>query len=285
MVKAIKKISKSSENIEKNAKINNIKKNKFSIFSYIFIILGLLSIFSFYSFFIIKKNKINTSKQEVIERYDDSILKTEMEILMNKIKVLEDEIENNVNEINVLRVRIEDHDLEIGKNSIDPQRIELIKLALEIEKYIQNGQNYDNILKSFKILMKDNGQLNYQIDILYKYKNDILSKEMINDIFNTEMKVFIEKNNILNNTDKNLAKFISKFVIVRKIDNAEKNSASDFLNYLEKNIKTENYIEAFNIIQENEKYAQYFSKTNEYIKINILVNNAIEDAIKYLVND
>lgn len=280
MINKIEEAKRDTQNVSASS---NKGKNRNGLFLYFFILI-LITILV-YIFFINNNNKNTIQKQKVVEQYNDSVLRAEIQDLNNKIKILEDETVNNTNDINVVRVRVEEHDLEIGKNQIDPQRIELIKLALDVQKYIQNGENYENILNSMKILMKGNNRLKTDFDILFKYRNSVVTRQNIENVFHEEMKKFIADNNLLSKKNTDFARFMSRFVIVRKTDNTEKNSANDFLNFVEKNIKMQDYVDILNIVEKNKKYAEYFPETIKYITIDILVNNSIQNVIGYLVNN
>ncbi len=286
MVAKTKK-DKQIENIKKDTEIKNIKQSatKINIFLYFGLIILIIFFAIFYLIFQIDSVGIFKKEQpQTVEKIIDNNLRLELNALKNKVQLLEEQTANNINETDVLKRRIEDNELEISQRQIDTQRIELIKLALNIQQSIELGENYINILRTFKILMAHNNNLEYELNILFKYQNTFVSKQIIENHFNEEMDKFVKENNILNDDDNNFSSFMSKFVVIRKINNAKENSADNFINQLEENIKMSNYEKALNIIESNKEYSKYFSRTSSNIKINILINNTIQDIINYLIN-
>lgn len=286
MVAKTKK-DKQIENIKKDTEIKNIKQSatKINIFLYFGLIILIIFFAIFYLIFQIDSVGIFKKEQpQTVEKIIDNNLRLELNALKNKVQILEEQTANNINETDVLKRRIEDNELEISQRQIDTQRIELIKLALNIQQSIELGENYINILRTFKILMVHNNNLEYELNILFKYQNTFVSKQIIENHFNEEMDKFVKENNILNDDDNNFSSFMSKFVVIRKINNAKENSADNFINQLEENIKMSNYEKALNIIESNKEYSKYFSRTSSNIKINILINNTIQDIINYLIN-
>ncbi|MDD2840435.1 MAG: hypothetical protein PHY80_04950 [Rickettsiales bacterium] len=285
MVNKINK-KKQTNNIKEDIKVKNIKKPSvvFNILLYFILVIGIVFFIVLYLNFHVGNIETFNEKPQIIERIDDNGLRSELNTLKTKNQILEERIINNINETDILRSRVENYELKIGKIQIDTQRIDLIRLALNIQRCVELGENYNNILNSFKTLMVSNNDLESELTILSKYQNAFFSKQIIEDRFYEEMEEFVKQNNLLNNKGE-FSNFMSKFVIVRKIKNTEENTADDFINQLEQSMKMGNYVEVFNIIKNSEEYTKYFSNTIRDIKINILINNAIQDIINYLVNN
>ena len=257
---------------------------KFNIFLYFILIIVIISFVILYLDFHISNVQIPEERPQIITRVDDNDFRTELSALKHKVQILEGQIINAENQTNMLKSRIENYEFEIGKIQINTQRIDLIRLALNIQKYIELGQNYTNILNSFKTLMGENNNLESEISILSKYQNSFVSQQILENDFNEEMNEFVKQNNLLNNKGE-FSNFMSKFVVVRKVKAAEENSSDNFVNQLEQNIKMQNHMEALRIAESNEEYSKYFSKTIKNIKVNILINNATQNIIDYLVNN
>lgn len=286
---AIKNKKKEQKKQREESKIEVKKACKsnvgFNIFLYFILVVVIISFVVLYlNFHISNVGEVAEERSQVIARTDNNNLRSELNNLKNKIQILEERVINAQNEANILKSRVENYELEIGKIQINTQRIDLIRLVLNIQKYVELGQNYTNILNSFKNLMGENNDLESELDILLKYQNSFVSKQILENDFNEEMNEFVKQNNLLNNKSE-FSNFMSKFVVVRKVKDADENSADDFINQLEQNIKMQNYIEALRIVESNEEYSKYFSGTIGNIKVNILVNNVIQDIIDYLVNN
>lgn len=269
---------------ENKVEIKKVCKSnfKFNIFLYFVLAVAIISFVVLYLDFHISNTEVAGGRSQIIA--DNNDYRMELNALKSKIQILEEQVVNAENETDILKSRVENYELEIGKIQIDAQRIDLIRLALNIQKYVELGQNYTNILNSFKNLMGENNDLGSELGILLKYQNSFVSRQILENDFNEEMKEFVKQNNLINNKSE-FSNFVSKFVVVRKIKDAEENSADDLINQLEQNIKMHNYVEALRIVEINEEYSKYFSKTIGNIKVNILINNAIQDIIIYLVNN
>lgn len=228
-------------------------------------------------------NKIqnNNVKNNINHQDDDKI--TEINNLKNEIDDLEKKLSYNNEYIKSLEDKIAELEdtVEIQKNQLNAKNIDKIRILVNIQKNIQRGKNYSNLLNQLEKISYNNNILVNQenIEILKKYQNNYPSKMKIDRDFEKEKKIFLDKNNILKNSQDNFAKFLSNFVIVRKIDNADVESSDNFLLELENNIKNNNYLEVFNLLNTNTEYSKYFIKTLQNVKEYILLNNIIDDMI------
>jgi hypothetical protein len=279
-----KKVVKSDEIID-TSKCNKSGSMKLWLIFMLYLILVLIIVCFILFYSLLKMRNSNGFIDKNAQKYDNSGLKTEMNILTNDVQTLKDENSKNSNDINTMMAKIENFDLKIKKSEISIQRIELIKLALKIQTNIELDQNYSNVLNSLKTLMINNNDLESQIAILTKYQNNFVSKHIINADFNEEKMKFITKYNMLNDNTNDVRSFVSKFIIIRKVESAPESSPDDFINHLEQNMEDMNYVNAIATIENNQKYREYFSKTVDNIKVNIIINSAIQDIINYLTNN
>lgn len=294
------------DNKEKEKKDNNKDKNKqlkekikkvISYFSDKKIILALiiliLILVSIFAYIYINKNAESLSNAKINE--DTMVLSKDnasndslkIKYLEDNIYDLEQKLSYNDEYIRNLENKIEElsNIIEIQKKHLNAQNINKVKLLIDIQKSIQNDKNYSSILAELENLDKNN-DMQEDLSILQQYKNDYPTKEYIYNVFNKELINFLNQNNILKNSQNSFAKFLSNFVVIRKINNTDKNSQDEFILQLETSIKKEKYVDALNLLKDNSEYQKYFSITFKYLSEYILLNDAIDKMINnFIINE
>lgn len=285
--------------LEKNKKINSQKTTKAAHNNATFAVLSIVVLLIVAAFFFFKndiaklipnfslQNKNNVEHTE--ESYIDFQAEREFNIknfqkISGNLKTLEKEIEHNSEYIKSLQSKIDELEEKIREININPQRIELVRTAINIQNDIRDNKNYSAQLETLKILSKDDVELNKNIEILVQNQNNIPTTSMIKKTFDEELKVFLKDNNVLRKNDGNFSKFLSNFITIRRLDNVEENSTDFFIVSLEKSIHEQNYIVAINILNDNPELQKYFAKTFNNIKTRLLVCEATKEIINYLIN-
>lgn len=290
------KAKKEDKNLNKNVKQKtNFKKYLINIFV-IVVMIAILSGLALLTFFkeketssIFEDNIDNIEKQEeVLEENlntDKEFYTKTIQKLTENITILEKQIDFNNEYIKNLQSKVVELESRLNNISIEPQRTELIKLAVNTQLKILNELSYSQELSSLKSLAGGNKELLEKIDILELYKNTYPTKKEIKQSFDKEFENFSKEHNILNNNGSNISKFLSNFVVIKKVKNVENNTADSFMLKLKNAMETENYKLSLQILENNSEYAKSFSKTMENVKINVSINNAIEEIINYLINN
>lgn len=293
-------------NKEKEKKDNNKDKNKqlkekIKKFSSYFsdkkiitiLIILILILVGIFTYIYINKNAESLSNAKINE---DTMVLNANDVSNNssKIKYLEDNIYDleqklsyNDEYIRNLENKIEElsNVIEIQKKHLNAQNINKVKLLIDIQKSIQNDKNYSAILAELEKL-DTNKDMQEDLLILQQYKNNYPTKEYIYNVFNKELINFLNQNNILKNSQNSFAKFLSNFVVIRKINNTDKNSQDEFILQLETNIKKEKYVDALNLLKDNSEYQKYFSITFKYLSEYILLNDTIDKMINnFIINE
>lgn len=215
-------------------------------------------------------------KLSVVFQDIDNINKT-ANIYNNKIVSLEEKNKILEEKIEILQNKIQDL-------SINPQKIQLISIALNVKNKINLGESYGEDIAMLKKLSLNNGFLLSKVEILEKNTNMILSEKTINDDFISELNNFIGNNNILKNADNRFLKFFANFVTVRKVKNLEYGSADYFAVNMEKFMLTKNYKDALRLIEDNSEYEKYFKQTIFDLRGIVLLNSTSVDIVNYLIN-
>lgn len=294
------------DNKEKEKKVNEKDKNKvikeklkkvISYFSNKKIILALIILIlilaSIFAYIYITKNKQSLSKTKinkntiVLNANDVSNNSSKIKYLEDNIYDLEQKLSYNDEYIRNLENKIEElsNIIEIQKKHLNAQNINKVKLLIDIQKSIQNDKNYSAILAELEKL-DTNKDIQEDLLILQQYKNDYPTKEYIYNVFNKELINFLNQNNILKNSQNSFAKFLSNFVVIRKINNTDKNSQDEFILQLETSIKKEKYVDALNLLKDNSEYQKYFSITFKYLSEYILLNDTIDKMINnFIINE
>lgn len=275
---------------EKIKKFSSYFSNKKIILALIILILILVGIFTY---IYINKNaeslsnaKINKNTT-VLNANDVSNNSSKIKYLEDNIYDLEQKLSYNDEYIRNLENKIEElsNVIEIQKKHLNAQNINKVKLLIDIQKSIQDDENYSSILGELEKL-DINKDMQEDLLILQQYKNDYPTKEYIYNVFNKELINFLNQNNILKNSQNSFAKFLSNFVVIRKINNTDKNSQDEFILQLETNIKKEKYVDALNLLKDNSEYQKYFSITFKYLSEYILLNDTIDKMINnFIINE
>ncbi len=278
----------SSQNKNKTGK----KSRVFAKYFYMFLILLIAAA----ALFLFKDNikvriqkylpKSKAAEETLYTKLKDDIdfHKNTIQNLSKQVAMLEKEYRYNTDTINYLQSKIDELQDNLEKMNINPQRIELIRTALNIQNEINNNISYSNNLTVLKSLSKGDNFLLQKIAVLEQYQNTSISRQLIEKDFKTEFNSFIKENNILKKKDNGFLNFLSNFITVRKTNNVEDNSYDEFLLQLETAINTKNYSLA-SMILENSIYSDDFSTTASNIKTVALLNSTIEEIINYLVNN
>ena len=275
---------------EKLKKVISYFSNKKIVLALIVLILILVSIFAY---IYINKNKQSSLKENInknttiLNTNDVSNDSLKIKYLEDNIYDLEQKLSYNDEYIRNLENKIEElsNIIEIQKKHLNSQNINKVKLLIDIQKSIQNDKNYSSILAELENLDKNN-DMQEDLSILQQYKNDYPTKEYIYNVFNKELINFLNQNNILKNSQNSFAKFLSNFVVIRKINNTDKNSQDEFILQLETSIKKEKYVDALNLLKDNSEYQKYFSITFKYLSEYILLNDTIDKMINnFTINE
>lgn len=293
-------------NKEKEKKDNNKDKNKqlkekIKKFSSYFsdkkiitiLIILILILVGIFTYIYINKNAESLSNAKINE--DTMVLSKDntsndslkIKYLEDNIYDLEQKLSYNDEYIRNLENKIEElsNIIEIQKKHLNAQNINKVKLLIDIQKSIQNDKNYSSILAELEKL-DTNKDMQEDLLILQQYKNNYPTKEYIYNVFNKELINFLNQNNILKNSQNSFAKFLSNFVVIRKINNTDKNSQDEFMLQLETNIKKEKYVDALNLLKDNSEYQKYFSITFKYLSEYILLNDTIDKMINnFIINE
>lgn len=287
-----KQNNKKDNVINKEKKQNNIFLNKISMITFIFLLFFIITFVVLFKHDFIKiKNESNLLKKNTNVQVINSEQKNEQDEYLKNIQKLSSSINVIKNEINTLnndlayiQSKIDILESSFEQIDISPQRVELIKLVLNIQNAINNNLNYSQDLTILTSLSKNDQFLLDKIIILKRYQNDAFNKKLIQNTFSSEFKIFLEQNNILNKNQNKILNFLSKFIIIRKIKNIENNAIDDFALKIESAINSGNYNAAFDILK-NSDYLKYFKKTEKNIEVIVLLNNTIVEMINYLVNN
>ena len=282
---------------------NKIKK-KFSFLDWILIILVII-IFCLVGYYVytfiaddIKEHSLFTNYTNVNDKLENNIStnidnnKINLEELINKNA---NKIEELIGEINVLtndlvslrgtvkdlHIQLIEAEKAIQEINISPYSRDLIRVALNIQKEIDEGQNFSNNLTILKSLAKQEKNITDKLIILEAHKNKVVGDNMILNTFHEEMKNFIENYNIIK--DNKFLKIFSSFITVRKTNNPI-DKANIYANELEMAINTSNYNEALEILEKNNEYNKYFTNTMNNLNIKVSLNNSINYIINYFVN-
>ena len=298
----MKKEKENSNNSEKNNNKNNKEKN-ISFFTYnakialiaTVIIVLIIIIFKLYAYNEksiknTKNNNLNTVKIQTNNKKTN----TNAKIIDNssKIKELQDDIDDlekklsyNDEYIKTLEDKIVELEniIEIQKNHLDSSNINKVQILLDIQKDIQNGKSYSYNLSKLETIDTD-GAMKDNIAILKQYEDNYVNKKIINDDFNQESKIFLNENNILKNSNSTFAKFLSNFVVVRKINKTNENSADNFLLKLEDYLQKDEYLNVINLLENNNEYNKYFNNTLNNLKEYTLLDSTVEKMINNFTN-
>ena len=279
---------------------NKIKK-KFSFLDWILIILVIIIFclvgYYVYTFFAddIKEHSLFTNYTNVNDKLENNIStnidnnKINLEELINKNA---NKIEELIGEINVLtndlvslrgtvkdlHIQLIEAEKAIQEINISPYSRDLIRVALNIQKEIDEGQNFSNNLTILKSLAKQEKNITDKLIILEAHKNKVVGDNIILNTFHEEMKNFIENYNIIK--DNKFLKIFSSFITVRKTNNPI-DKANIYANELEMAINTSNYNEALEILEKNNEYNKYFTNTMNNLNIKVSLNNSINYIINY----
>ncbi len=287
------KVQAKEQNMEAKQppKLKKDSDNIFKILTAIVILIAAMLLFFkkeiVLGFFKAKNTKQENRQEEIYEnlKADKEFYNRTFQKLSENIKVLEREIEFNSEYIKTLQSKLTQLESQLSDINISPQRTELIKIAINIQSKISNGLAYSEELSSLKLLAKDNTVLLNKINVLELYKNAYPTEKIIMQNFKAEFTIFNKEHNILKNNDNKASKFLSNFIIIRKIENVDDSTSDAFMIKLENSIKTRNYRLSLEILESNPEYAVFFPKTMEDIKTNVLLNDTIEEIINYLINN
>lgn len=287
------KVQAKEQNMEAKQppKLKKDSDNIFKILTAIVILIAAMLLFFkkeiVLGFFKAKNTKQENRQEEIYEdlKADKEFYNRTFQKLSENIKVLEREIEFNSEYIKTLQSKLTQLESQLSDINIAPQRTELIKIAINIQSKISNGLAYSEELSSLKLLAKDNTVLLNKINVLELYKNAYPTEKIIMQNFKAEFTIFNKEHNILKNNDNKASKFLSNFIVIRKIENVDDSTSDAFMIKLENSIKTRNYRLSLEILESNPEYAVFFPKTMGNIKTNVLLNDTIEEIINYLINN
>lgn len=293
VIKNVELTEKDSDNKTQNENIEpkKISNNNFIIPIAIVILIMALLLFlkkeKVLNIFKAKAVKEIDKQEEIYEnlRIDKEFYTKTFQKLSENIKVLEREVEFNGEYIKTLQAKVAQLEAELSDINIAPQRTELIKIAINIQSKISKGLSYSEELSTLRLLAKDNSILLEKINMLDVYKNKYPTEKIILQNFKTELEIFIKEHNILKNNNNRVSKFLSNFIVVRKIENVEDNTSDAFIIKLKNAIETRNYGLSLEMLKINPEYKAFFPKTTEYINTIVLLNNTIEEIINYLINN
>lgn len=294
------------DNKEKEKKVNEKDKNKVikeklkKVISYfsnkkivLVLIVLILILVSIFAYIYINKNKQSSLKTKinknttVLNANDVSNNSSKIKYLEYNIYDLEQKLSYNDEYIKNLENKIDElsNIIEIQKKHLNSQNINKVKLLIDIQKSIQDSKNYSSILSELEKLDKNN-DMQEDLLILQQNKNNYPTKEYISNVFNKELKNFLTQTNALKNSKSSFAKFLSNFVIIRKINNTDKDSPDEFALQLETYIQKEKYSDALELLENNNKYQVFFSVTLRYLQKYVLLNNTIDKMINnFTVNE
>lgn len=303
----LKKEKENSNNSEKNNIKNNKEKN-INIFNYnakialiaTVIIVLIIIIFKLYAYNEksiknTKNNNVNTVKIRTNSKKtntnaklsDGSVIDDSSKIkeLQDDINDLEKKLSYNDEYIKTLEDKIVELEniIEIQKNHLDSSNINKVQILLDIQKDIQSGKSYSYNLSKLETLDMDSA-VKDDINILKQYEDNYVNKKIINDDFNQESKIFLNENNILKNSNSTFAKFLSNFVVVRKINKTNENSADNFLLKLEDYLQKDEYLNVINLLENNSEYNKYFNNTLNNLKEYTLLDSTVEKMINNFTN-
>lgn len=298
----LKKEKENSNNSEKNNNKNNKEKN-ISFFTYnakialiaTVIIVLIIIIFKLYAYNEksiknTKNNNVNTVKIQTNNKKTNTNAKiidnsSKIKELQDNIDDLEKKISYNDEYIKTLEDKIVELEniIEIQKNHLDSSNINKVQILLDIQKDIQNGKSYSYNLSKLETIDTD-GAMKDNITILKQYEDNYVNKKIINDDFNQESKIFLNENNILKNSNSTFAKFLSNFVVVRKINKTNENSADNFLLKLEDYLQKDEYLNVINLLENNNEYNKYFNNTLNNLKEYTLLDSTVEKMINNFTN-
>ncbi len=298
----LKKEKENSNNSEKNNNKNNKEKN-ISFFTYnakialiaTVIIVLIIIIFKLYAYNEksiknTKNNNVNTVKIQTNNKKTNTNAKiidnsSKIKDLQENINDLEKKLSYNDEYIKTLEDKIVELEniIEIQKNHLDSSNINKIQILLDIQKDIQNGKSYSYNLSKLETIDTD-GTMKDNIAILKQYEDNYVNKKIINDDFNQESKIFLNENNILKNSNSTFAKFLSNFVVVRKINKTNENSADNFLLKLEDYLQKDEYLNVINLLENNSEYNKYFNNTLNNLKEYTLLDSTVEKMINNFTN-
>lgn len=298
----LKKEKENSNNSEKNNNKNNKEKN-ISFFTYnakialiaTVIIVLIIIIFKLYAYNEksiknTKNNNVNTVKIQTNNKKTNTNAKiidnsSKIKELQDDINDLEKKLSYNDEYIKTLEDKIVELEniIEIQKNHLDSSNINKVQILLDIQKDIQNGKSYSYNLSKLETIDTD-GAMKDNIAILKQYEDNYVNKKIINDDFNQESKIFLNENNILKNSNSTFAKFLSNFVVVRKINKTNENSADNFLLKLEDYLQKDEYLNVINLLENNNEYNKYFNNTLNNLKEYTLLDSTVEKMINNFTN-
>jgi len=285
------------KNIDEIKKLKNLNKNtkiqKFLSFLTIILIVLLITL----AFFLIRKYKFNfsknnnlliTSRKELANEEKNYELQKYVDETENNLATIQSNVNNNVDTIVSLQKRIEDLESKFANLTNEQEKINLIKVSLNLQSDIKDNKNYSENLLILKNLIENSEKykiLSEKISYLDIYKDQNISNNLILSDFNSEMFNFIKKNNILKQNTNNITNFFSNFIIIRKVKNTELNTSDDFILKLENNINNGNYSKSLEIIKDNQQYLNYFQKTQNNLEIINNLNNYANDIINFIINN
>ena len=298
----LKKEKENSNNSEKNNNKNNKEKN-ISFFTYnakialiaTVIIVLIIIIFKLYAYNEksiknTKNNNVNTVKIQTNNKKTNTNAKiidnsSKIKELQDDINDLEKKLSYNDEYIKTLEDKIVELEniIEIQKNHLDSSNINKVQILLDIQKDIQNGKSYSYNLSKLETIDTD-GAMKDNIAILKQYEDNYVNKKIINDDFNQESKIFLNENNILKNSNSTFAKFLSNFVVVRKINKTNENSSDNFLLKLEDYLQKDEYLNVINLLENNNEYNKYFNNTLNNLKEYTLLDSTVEKMINNFTN-
>lgn len=289
--KSAKKIQKkpmaeiSGQKVVTNKSVNK-KRKVFVITTLLILVLGFVAYSVLVSNRVVHiEEKISNKISEIKPNESEKNTLGKNEACLKNIQSLSQNVSTLEEKLTFLNIKISELEASNEKINIQPQKLELIRLALAIDNSMNHNQNYSNQLAVFSSLSKNNIYLQERVHTLDLHKNNFPSDKIIINDFNVELENFISTNNILSKNKDSFSRFISNFVIIRKVENAEDNTPEAFVNELEAYIKSKNYGSAFSLIENNSDDSKNFLKTKENLRTNVLLNITIQEMIDYLINN
>ncbi|MDR3290365.1 MAG: hypothetical protein LBT02_03735 [Rickettsiales bacterium] len=246
-----------------NDKKNDLpkKKNEAKVYILLLVVMVASAVYLLYSPFFLKPSPKN-------------------DIIVNDIRQQNQDLEDLKTYIKqenqTLKEEMEDLKEQLSSRIIDTQKDQIIRIALNIQNDLRLFKSYKSNLESLKILPLPDDIKNeiYILDAGLEYN---LTNEKINDDFQSELKEFLQENNLLKTEKSIFINFIAKFVIVKNNKQTESNV---FLKNLQNAMNRGDYKRAQFFLQNTNN----FDKTKINVELFNNLNKSIDNIIIYLTN-
>ncbi|MDR2526541.1 MAG: hypothetical protein LBC92_01555 [Rickettsiales bacterium] len=244
---------------------NSNKKKRFNrVIIYLFMLLLVVSVlFFYYIYFIQTQEHVLTSSSD----------KSEFEVLEGKIDGLNSILDKLDQSGDAVKKEVMSLKEKICNTVVSGNKEQIIRIALDIQNDIKNFKSYDQNLDSLKGLLSSTSMRD-NIFILDENKGHNITENKINDDFTSELNVFLDKINLLNEHKSRFVNFLSNFVIIR-------NKRNDFIEELQSAITRRDYKTVQRVLSDDSD--EHFKKTLTNVSLHNLLNDSINNIIIYLV--